>query len=218
MFHSCRRQFTGNFKNYSFRYPRYSPSSPTSRLAAFATGLSLETIHILVEVPALGECGTRISCSMTEATMLLTENKAPLPSLPNLLKERQQFNAKLPAMAPSTLGDPAKISKIQATDTQKFVWSRPPDADATIPVTLCHPVFRQFVDDCQTHQLIDKDNKLVRELTATMSEFFPDEDARAAELRGHYLCLTPACNTPTTSAVDYPVTRRFYHRWCSWHL
>jgi len=164
--------------------PRLHRLPPVSLLSKhFATGLSPETIHILVEVPALGECGTRISCSTTEAAMLLAENEAPLPSLPNLLKERQQFNAKLPATAPSTLGDPAKFSKIQATDTQKFVWSRPPDADATIPVTLYHPVFRQFVDDCQTHQPIDKDNKLVRELTATMSEFFPDEDARAAELR-----------------------------------
>jgi len=37
----------------------------TSRLSKhFATGLSPETIHILVEVSALGECGTRISCSM----------------------------------------------------------------------------------------------------------------------------------------------------------
>ena len=33
----------------------------------FAAGLSPDTVHILVEVPALGECGARISCSATEA-------------------------------------------------------------------------------------------------------------------------------------------------------
>jgi len=63
------------------------------------------------------------------------------------------------------------------------MWSRPPAADATIPVTLLHPIFRQFVDDCENHQLIQPDNELVLELMAAMSEFFPDEKARAAELR-----------------------------------
>jgi len=108
---------------------------------------------------------------------------APPASFPNLLKERQQFNAKLPGTPPSILGVAANFSKIQETDTQKIVWSRPPTADATIPVTLFHPIFRQFVDDCKNHQPIDRDNKLVRELTAAMSKFFPNEDARAAELR-----------------------------------
>lgn len=36
-------------------------------LKHFVTGFPPETIHILVEVPALGECGTRISYSATEA-------------------------------------------------------------------------------------------------------------------------------------------------------
>src|SRR6266571_5726537 len=65
--------------------PRLHRLPPVSLLSKhFATGLSPETIHILVEVPALGECGTRISCSTTEAAMLLAENVAPLPSLPIL--------------------------------------------------------------------------------------------------------------------------------------
>lgn len=81
------------------RLHRLPPASLLSK--HFATGLSPETIHILVEVPAHGECGTHISCSTTEAEMLLTENEAPLLSLPNLLRERQQFNAELPETAPS---------------------------------------------------------------------------------------------------------------------
>lgn len=63
------------------------------------------------------------------------------------------------------------------------MWSRPPAADATIPVILLHPIFRQFVDDCDNHQPIQSDNELVRELMAAMSDFFLNEDARAAQLR-----------------------------------
>ncbi|KXN89199.1 hypothetical protein AN958_05902 [Leucoagaricus sp. SymC.cos] len=150
---------TTRFDVSDARLDRLPPASKISK--HFTTNLPDETIHILVEVPA-------------------PENEALLASLPHLLKHRQQFNAELPV--PSSLGDPKKFSKIQETDAQ-IVWSRPPDADATIPVTLYHPIFRQFVGDCKNHQPTDKDNKLVRELTAAMSKFFPSEDVRAAELR-----------------------------------
>lgn len=63
------------------------------------------------------------------------------------------------------------------------MWSRPRDADATIPVTLLHRIFRQFVDNCKNHQPIQEDNKLVLELMGAMSDFFPDEKVRAAKLR-----------------------------------
>ena len=36
--------------------------------------------------------------------------------------------------------------------------------DATIPVTLLNPIFRQFVDNCQNHRPNEEDNKLVLEL------------------------------------------------------
>ncbi len=61
--------------------------------------------------------------------------------------------------------------------------SRPRAADATIPVTLLHPIFRQFIDNCKNHQPIQEDNKLVLELMGAMSDFFPDENVRAAKLR-----------------------------------
>ena len=70
-------------------------------------------------------------------------------------------------------------------------------------MTLYHPIFRQFVDDCKTHQPIDNDNKLVRELTAAMSKFFPDEDARAAELRD----ILNANGICVTTPIIYPKGR-----------
>lgn len=67
---------------------RLPPASLVSKY--FRTGLSPESIHILVEVPALGECSARISYSMTEVRMLLTETVALLASLPNLSNLREE--------------------------------------------------------------------------------------------------------------------------------
>ena len=55
-------------------------------------------------------------------------------------------------------------------EEKRIIWSRPPHVD------------REFIDDCNNHQPIDKVNKLVLELTGSMSQFFSYEDARAAEL------------------------------------
>jgi hypothetical protein len=114
--------------------------------------------------------------------MLLAENKAETDSLADLFKERQQFSDKLCTVPPSIQGTPLEFSKLQQKESQKIVWSRPPANEATIPVTLLHPIFRQFVDNCENHQPIQEDNKLVLELVGAMSNFFPKENVRAAEL------------------------------------
>ena len=56
---------TVRFDATDTRLHRLPAASPLSR--HFTAGLSPDTVHILVEVPALGECGARISCSATEA-------------------------------------------------------------------------------------------------------------------------------------------------------
>ena len=114
---------------------------------------------------------------------MLAENPTALASFPNLREERRRFNAAFPGKAPSSQGVPSAFSKLQQKPNQKIVWSRPPAADATIPVTLLHPIFRQFVDGCENHVPIQPDNELVLELMAEMSKFFPNEGARAAQLR-----------------------------------
>src|ERR1700733_14909644 len=114
--------------------------------------------------------------------MLLTENEAPPVLLANLLKECQQFSAKLPPMCPSSLGIPSNFSKFQEKQIP-IACGRPPAADAPIPVTLLHPIFCQFLDNCNNHQLIAEDNNLILELMGVMSNFFRDEDAHVAELR-----------------------------------
>ena len=112
--------------------------------------------------------------------MLLAENEAPPVSLANLLKQRQRFSAELPPMRPSSLGIPLNFFKFQEKHIP-IACGRPPAADAPIPVTLLHPIFRQFLDNCDNHQPIAEDNNLVLELMGAMSNFFRDEDARAAD-------------------------------------
>ena len=154
----------------------------------FGTDLLFETtptIHILVEVPMFGEYSTRISYSATEIRVLLV-GYPPLARLQNpsyLYQERRRFNTTFPGKAPSSLGVPSAFTKLQEKENQKIVWSRPFGADATVPVTLMHPVFRQFLDGCRDHQPTKQDNELVLELTASMSGFFVDEQARASKLR-----------------------------------
>jgi hypothetical protein len=109
------------------------------------------------------------------------ENVAPSPALPNLFKERQQFNTKFSQSPPLYLG--ALFAEYQNIDAQKIVWSRPPTADATIPIVLLHQIMRDFTDGCNKHEPIGEDNMLVLNLTHAMSRFFPNANARAAELR-----------------------------------
>src|SRR3954464_8405095 len=108
--------------------------------------------------------------------MLLAENKAETDSLADLFKERQQFSDELRPVPPSIQGNPSEFSKLQQKESQKIMWSRPPANDATIPVTLLHPILRQFIDNCENHQPTQKDNKLVLELIGAMSNFFPNKN------------------------------------------
>jgi len=117
--------------------------------------------------------------------MLPAAKHSPQPpplAFSQLLKERQQFNTEFPTGSPSSLGVASKFSKIQETDN-RIVWSRPPTADATIPVVLFHHIMRKFIDDCANHQPTAEDNELVLQLTDAMSKFFQHEDRRTELLR-----------------------------------
>lgn len=76
--------------NIFFQYPWWLPWLPISPLAsftAFCAGLSLETIHILVQLPLLGNYGTSISYSTTEGCfygMLLGLTAVPMTQTASL--------------------------------------------------------------------------------------------------------------------------------------
>jgi hypothetical protein len=101
-----------------------------------------------------------------------------------VLQARQKRNRRAANKAPSKGGIPKEFEKLQrGPDGPVFAFYRPPYAAPSIPIALLHPVFAQFVDDCQNHTPTADDNKLVLTLSTDMSEFFADEKSRAARFR-----------------------------------
>ena len=157
----------------------------------FGNDISPDIVHILVELPVLGEYITRFSYSTTEVRILFEGYTTLVPLIPSNLRDnpidlregRQRYKTTFPPKAPSSQGIVSAFAKLQQKETQKIVWSRPPGADAAVPVTLMHPIFREFIDGCGNHQPTKEDNELVLKLMESMSGFFADEHARASKLR-----------------------------------
>jgi hypothetical protein len=97
---------------------------------------------------------------------------------------RHTYLKKFPKGPPSVLAQPSALSKLQTTaagETKRFRCNRPPSAAPTIPITLLHPIFNEFKEDCRTHQPTKEDNALSLDLSFAMSGFFDDEKARQTE-------------------------------------
>lgn len=95
----------------------------------------------------------------------------------------QQFLEGSPRKPPSQSGQAKEFSKRQADPKQTIYCNRPQNASATTPITLLHPIFGQFMDDCENHKPTVQDNMLVSELSTTISNFYADEDGRAQHIR-----------------------------------
>ena len=100
----------------------------------------------------------------------------------DLGNRRRAWNDSLPDGPPSTLGEPLQF-KIHQQSPAAFHFNRPPSAAATIPVTLHHSIFGQFVDDCKTHIPTKEDNELAFALSSGMSELYDNENDRATAFR-----------------------------------
>ena len=79
-------------------------------------------------------------------------------------------------MSPSQQGEASNFKTFQSMDC-RIEWTRPPGA-LSIPVTLLHPIFGQFVDDCDTHKPTSEDNTFILDLSREMSNFFENEAQR----------------------------------------
>ncbi|KZP10855.1 hypothetical protein FIBSPDRAFT_937807 [Athelia psychrophila] len=78
-----------------------------------------------------------------------------------------------------------------------YAYCNRPATASSIPVTLLHPVFGTFVDECSTYSPTDRDNAFVTELSTAMSHLFPLEvdrrDLFLEIINRHYdLGLEPA--------------------------
>ncbi|KAF9234386.1 hypothetical protein BU15DRAFT_52671 [Melanogaster broomeanus] len=97
--------------------------------------------------------------------------------------ERDIFLRKKDRHAPSEHGKFLEFSKQQKESDVAIHCNQPPSAAETVPATLLHPVFGQFLEDCETHEITKQDNILTRELSAAMSTFYSDEALRAQAVR-----------------------------------
>jgi hypothetical protein len=122
---------------------------------------------------------------------------------------RRTYLKKFPKISPSQLAQPSQVKDLQtsaATKPGRFHCNRPPSAAPTIPITLLHPVFNEFIEDCQTHQPTQEDNALALELSSAMSGFFKGEKARQTQfiriLGKHGIHITPAEIVGTSYCTD----------------
>src|SRR5438034_6066884 len=78
---------------------------------------------------------------------------------------------------------PKQFASDQRKEMPAFCFDRPPSAATTIPITLYHPVFGQFQDDCDNYTPTKEDNAFVLEFSRTMSKFYDGESDRAEASR-----------------------------------
>jgi len=136
-------------------------------------------IHIIMQPWHAGEYHYLIHSSnalyLLQSQLLLQFN-FPFPISPTSNQCTQaKFVADTPNKPPSSQGQLSAFAKLQQKDKCKYNWNCPPSAALMIPVTLLHPIFAQFVDDCENHIPSREENELVLVLSRTMCEFFPSE-------------------------------------------
>lgn len=76
--------------------------------------------------------------------------------------------------------NPARFAVKQKRPTSPSFFDRTP---ATIPITLHHPVFGKFQDDCDTHVATKEDYAFVSKFLLSMSEFYGSRVMRAEQAR-----------------------------------
>ncbi|KAI9463169.1 hypothetical protein HD554DRAFT_2287753 [Boletus coccyginus] len=86
--------------------------------------------------------------------------------------------------SPSDGSHPSAFRKTQRAENTQIPCGRPREPEEIIPVTLLHPVFGQFVDDCQTGTMTQEDNRFVGKLANVMSDLYEKEADRVQAVGG----------------------------------
>jgi hypothetical protein len=95
------------------------------------------------------------------------------PLLTTWRKQRDEFEASPPCL-PSQQGQTPAFEEMQKTNL--FIacgW--PLDQEGNVPLTLLHPVFGQFVNDCQKTRLMAADYNIAKVLREKMCAFYSNE-------------------------------------------
>ncbi|EGN97471.1 hypothetical protein SERLA73DRAFT_124167 [Serpula lacrymans var. lacrymans S7.3] len=109
---------------------------------------------------------------------------------------RKAFLTSTPKERPSNTGTPSTF-RTRQHDPQRLKsmpCGRPREYEETIPVTLLHPVFGQFLDDCQTIDVTAEDNSFIEHLATAITN--------GLKLLTWYF-KTTASTLPSTKPAEY---------------
>ena len=97
---------------------------------------------------------------------------------------RNEFLKGRPSKSPSDSSHPSTFRGSQRNPTTQIRCGRPRDPEETIPATLLHPVFGQFLDDCKTHSITEEDNVFIGKFANAMSKVYDNEKERVDRVNG----------------------------------
>jgi hypothetical protein len=145
--------------------------SPVHRLSSiFPDPLPQRHLHIIIKLPP----GKSIS-STSERPLLYKGDR--------VAEARKAWGSSVSQEAPSSGGQPKKFVAVQKKEKPAFAFNRPPTATATIPISLYHPIFGQFQDDCKTYAPTKRDHDFVLKFSHSMSNIYANEGDRADQAR-----------------------------------
>lgn len=96
--------------------------------------------------------------------------------LNQLVQQRKNWNKRFSNKVPSEAGKPTNFAHHQPD--LPFLFDRPLENVATILVTLHHPIFSNFLDDCDAYQPTAEDSASALDFSQKMSGFFDKEALR----------------------------------------
>jgi hypothetical protein len=109
-------------------------------------------------------------------------SSSPHPEESSLKRRRADYFNYFSDTAPSTLAQPSKFSKLQEDSAIRMFCNRPRTATST-PITLLHPIFGKFVDDCKDCLPTPDLACFALDLATEMCKFYKNEVDRAQAFR-----------------------------------
>ncbi|KAI6098759.1 hypothetical protein F5141DRAFT_1032487 [Pisolithus sp. B1] len=91
---------------------------------------------------------------------------------------RNAFLANRRSRSPSENGMPSSFRTDQFVPDKCIPCGRPLSIQETIPPSLLHPVFGQFLDDCQNMEVTREEGRIMYRLAVVLSDMYSDETAR----------------------------------------
>jgi hypothetical protein len=145
--------------------------SPVHRLSSIFPDPPLQLhLHIIIKFPP----GKSIS-STSQRPLLYKGDR--------VAEARKAWGSSVSQEAPSSGGLPKKFLAVQKKEKPAFAFNRPPTAAATIPISLYHPIFGQFQDDCKNYAPTKRDHDFAYKFSHSMSHIYANEGDRADQAR-----------------------------------